>query len=74
MGRNADRRAILGALDSLIGWGSEGSWIGNVVEVWHKVSDQGNSHISEYLIRKVLRERGRSMGQGQYRVLRKDVR
>ena len=73
MGRLADRKAIVSALDLLVGWGSDASWIGNVVEVWTKVSDQGNSHITEYLIRKVLREIGEPKGQGQYQVRRKDL-
>ncbi len=73
MGRNANRKAIMDALDSLIGWGSDPQWTGNVIEVWHKASEQGHSHITEYLILKVLRERGKSLGRGQYRVRRKDL-
>lgn len=73
MMRLANRRALTSALDSLIGWGPSEEWIGTAGEVWTELRKQGHPHISDYVIRKFLRERGEALGNWQYKVLRKDV-
>jgi hypothetical protein len=60
--------AVFQALDSLVG---SQEWVGNVEEVGMRCCEQGNSATSDYAIRKILREKGESLGRGQYRVTRK---
>lgn len=67
--REHQRRCVLSAIDSLLGCAMPAEWVGNVVEVGSKAREQGHE-VSDYMIRKVLREFGESIGHGQYRITR----
>lgn len=73
MMRFANRRALTSALDSLIGWMPSKGWVGTIGEVREEAKKQGHTHLSDYVIRKYLQERGKALGKGQYKVLRKDL-
>ena len=67
------RQAVVHTLDALLGWSNKAEWVGNVQEVWLEISKRGDSWVSDYSIRKVLREKGESLGRGQYRITRMNL-
>ena len=64
------RVRVVEALNSLVGWGNNASWQGNVEEVGMQLLREGHGYISDYIIRAVLKERGSVVRRGQYRVTR----
>lgn len=68
--RRHDRRCVVSALDTLIN-GRE--WTGNVQEVAAECSRQGHGHVSDYMIRQVLRDYGEALRRGQYHVTHRQL-
>ena len=67
------RSSVFNALDSLLGWKSDGEWTGTVKQVVEKCRAQG-AYATEYAARKVLKEVGsRAVGRGLWRVSRLGV-
>lgn len=70
--RLQNRRAIVSALDSLLGWGSDEKWVGGLQEIRNEIKRQGYWVPGDYLIKKVVLEHGGEwLFRGRYRITRK---